>query len=249
MPYSGILRGRRLMAGRLSVRTVRSMLDSQDGRSNGDFFDLTFVDHREAADDAVDRGGKDVDAADDEHVVETAEDATLQARKRPPARARRRGEARTVAGTETDHGRADAPEVGEDELAVARGPSGHRVNDLGDELGLADVEPLLLDAFVAVGAVLGHARMIVRPCVPPRLDARSYRRDAGARLACVDGDPHASLREVLAALARHLDQVERVGWRAHEHSRAERLHPGQSRRRVLPAAGDRERAETGLDAG
>src|SRR2546425_1604546 len=41
MPYSGILRGRRLMAGRLSVRTVRSMLDSQDGRSNGDFFDLT----------------------------------------------------------------------------------------------------------------------------------------------------------------------------------------------------------------
>src|SRR2546422_4479783 len=41
MPYSGILRGRRLMAGRLSVRTVRSMLDSQNGRSNGDFFDLT----------------------------------------------------------------------------------------------------------------------------------------------------------------------------------------------------------------
>src|SRR2546428_2831455 len=41
MPYSGILRGRRLMAGRLSVRTVRSMRDSQDGRSNGDFFDLT----------------------------------------------------------------------------------------------------------------------------------------------------------------------------------------------------------------
>src|SRR2546429_5222105 len=41
MPYSGILRGRRLMAGRLSVRTVRSMLDSQDRRSNGDFFDLT----------------------------------------------------------------------------------------------------------------------------------------------------------------------------------------------------------------
>src|SRR5213592_235362 len=41
MPYSEILRGRRLMAGRLSVRTVRSMLDSQDGRSNGDFFDLT----------------------------------------------------------------------------------------------------------------------------------------------------------------------------------------------------------------
>src|SRR5437867_9706139 len=226
MPYSGILRGRRLMAGRLSVRTVRSMLDSQDGRANGDFFDLTthhderraadaasapgledgvparaarsaahdaarlelvagqpvrrygsdleadadglaqrllhaahaggvleldqhadlvdlavaehfdleFVDHREAADDALDRRGKDVDAADDEHVVEPAEDATLQERKRPPARARRRGEARTVAGTETDHGRADAPEVGEDELAVARGPSGHRVNDLGDEL-------------------------------------------------------------------------------------------------------------------
>src|SRR2546428_8400968 len=41
MPYSGILRGRRLTAARLFVRTVRSMLDSQDGRSNGDFFDLT----------------------------------------------------------------------------------------------------------------------------------------------------------------------------------------------------------------
>src|SRR5712692_9199242 len=242
------------LGGRLSVRTVLSMLDSQDSRSNGDFFDLTtHHDERlaahavsehgledavaaraarsaahDAADDALDRRGKDVAAADDEHVVEPAEDATLQVPERPPARAWCRGEARTVAGTETDHGRADAPEVGEDELAVARGPSGRRVDDLDDELGLADVEPRLLDAFVAVGADLGHARMIVRPRAPPRLDARSYRRDAGARLACVDGEPHASLRQVLAALARHLDQVERVGRRAHEHSRAERLHPGQS---------------------
>src|SRR2546425_1132449 len=52
-------------------------------------FDLEFVDHREAADDALDRRGKDVDAADDEHVVEPAEGATLPAPARPPARARR----------------------------------------------------------------------------------------------------------------------------------------------------------------
>src|SRR2546429_5574015 len=57
MPYSGILRGRRLMAGRLSVRTVRSMLDSQDGRSNGDFFDLTTHHDKHLATHAVSAHG------------------------------------------------------------------------------------------------------------------------------------------------------------------------------------------------
>src|SRR5207244_11217538 len=88
--------------------------------------DLELVDGREAADHTLERGRKDVHAADDEQIVEPAEDAALQAHERPPARARRRGHADTVAGTVTDHGRADASEVGEDELAVPRGASGRR---------------------------------------------------------------------------------------------------------------------------
>src|SRR3989475_9679545 len=115
-----------------------------------------------------------------------------QAHERPPARARRRGHAGAVAGTVTDHGRADASEVGEDELAVPRGASGRRVDHLGDELGLVDVEPRLLGALVAIGADLGHPRMIVRPRAPPRLDAGAHRGDGRARLAGVNGDPHAS---------------------------------------------------------
>src|SRR5213079_3060832 len=51
------------------------------------------------------------------------------------------------------------------------------------------------------------------------------------------------LGRILAALAGHLDQMERIRGRAHERGRAERLHPSEPRRRVLPAARDRERAE------
>src|SRR5438093_94598 len=45
------------------------------------------------------------------------------------------------------------------------------------------------------------------------------------------------------AVARHLDQVQRVGRRAHEHGRAERLHGVKPRRRILAAPGNRERPE------
>src|SRR2546428_13314790 len=65
MPCSGILRGRRLMAGRrLSVSTVLSMLDTQDSRSNGDIFDLTtHHDERLAAHAVSARGLEDAVAA------------------------------------------------------------------------------------------------------------------------------------------------------------------------------------------
>src|SRR3989442_1228886 len=103
--------------------------------------------------------------------------------------------------------------------------------------------PPLLGPLGAIAADLAPPRMIVRPRAPPRLDAGAHRGDGRARLAGVNGDPHASLGGILAALARHLDQVERVGRRAHEHGRTERLHPGEPRRGVLAAAGDRERPE------
>src|SRR5438094_425227 len=205
--------------------------------------DLKLVDRRKAPDDTLDRRGKDVHAPDDEHVVEPAEDAAAEPHERAAARTRRRDDPHAVAGAVADHGRADAPEVGEDEPAVLRGPSGPPVDDLRDELGLVDMKPGLLGALVAVGTDLGHARMIVRPRAPPCLDACAHRGNGGARLARVDGESHAPLGEVLAALARHLDQVERVGRRAHEHGRPERLHPGEPRRGVLAAAGNCERPQ------
>src|SRR5438094_45967 len=143
------------------------------------------------------------------------------------------------------HGRSAARRAPHDaaclELVARQAARGH-----GRDLE-ADAERLaerLLDRTHAGGVLeLGHPRMIVRPRAPPRLDAGAHRGDGRARLAGVNGDPHASLGGILATLARHLDQVERVGRRAHEHGRTERLHPGEPRRGVLAAAGDRERPE------
>src|SRR5438552_2399816 len=106
--------------------------------------DLELVDRREAADDTLDRRRKDVHAADDEHIVEPAEDAALQAHERPPARARRRGHAGAVAGTVTDHGRTERLHPGEPRRGVlaAAGdrerPEGARALEARPE---ADEEP------------------------------------------------------------------------------------------------------------
>src|SRR5215510_5764155 len=50
--------------------------------------DLELVDGREAPHDALDGRGEHVDAPDDQHVVEGAENAALEPSERPAARAR-----------------------------------------------------------------------------------------------------------------------------------------------------------------
>src|SRR5436309_9547983 len=73
-------------------------------------FDLELVDRREAPHDALDRPREHVDAADDEHVVESPEDAALQTTECATARARRRGQTYVVTGAVPDDPRADTPE-------------------------------------------------------------------------------------------------------------------------------------------
>ena len=148
-----------------------------------------------------------------------------------------------VARPVSDGGRADPPEICQDELAFTRRSGRHRVDHLGDELRLVDVEPAPLDALVAIGAHLGHAAVVVSSGAPGPLDTGAHRRNPGARLARVHRDPHRQPPQVDTALARDLGQVKGVGRRADEDRRTEGFHRGQPRRRVLAAAGDRQRSE------
>src|SRR5713101_721858 len=205
--------------------------------------DLELIDRRETPHDPLDRGREHVDATDDEHVVEAPEDAALQAAEGATARTGRLGQTHVVARAIPDDRRAHTPKIRQDELAVTGGRGRCRVDHLDDELRFVDVESSLLGALVAVGAHLGHTAMVEGARAPAVLDPGAHRRDPGPRLAGVQGDPHRQLREVDAALPRDLREVKGVGRRAHEHRRAEGLHPGQPRRRVLATAGNRQCAE------
>src|SRR2546428_102662 len=88
--------------------------------------DLELVDRGEASYDPLDRGREDVDAADNEHVVEPAEDAALQAPERPPARAAPRPQTHAVARAVSHDRRAHPPEIRQDQPALARRRRRHR---------------------------------------------------------------------------------------------------------------------------
>src|SRR5439155_1932027 len=111
--------------------------------------DLELLDGREAPHDVLDSGRKDVHAAQDQHVVEAAEDAALEPPERPAARAGAVGEAHAVAGAVADHRRAEAPEVRQHQLALAYRRARRRIQHLGDELRLVDVQAGLRRALVA----------------------------------------------------------------------------------------------------
>ena len=152
-------------------------------------------------------------------------------------------DAHPIAGPIAHERRAEPPEVGQDQLARGRKPAGGRIDHLGDELALVDVEPGLGAALVAVRAHLGHARVVVGPRAPRRLQARAHRRDPRAGLPSVHGGADPRLREVDAALARQLGQVEGVRGRTAHRGGAERLDGGEALRRVLPAPGNRQAPE------
>ena len=113
------------------------------------------------------------------------------------------------------------------------------------------MEPGPRRALEAVGAHLGHPRVVVRPGAPGRLDAGAHRGNARARLARVDRAADAERVQGDAALARHLGQVQRVGGRAADGRRAEALDGGEPLGRVLSAARNGQRAEgaRALEAG
>jgi hypothetical protein len=172
-------------------------------------------------------------------------------RARPPPRAGGGPPTHPVAGPVAEQRGAHAAQVGQDQLALVRGASGDRVEDLGDELGLVHVQAGLRRALEAVGAHLGHARVIVGPGPPRRLDAGPHRGNPGPRLSRVDGRADAQAREHDPSLGRDLGQVERVGRRAADRGDPQALDRGQALRAVLAAAGDGERPERAhaLEAG
>jgi hypothetical protein len=100
------------------------------------------------------------------------------------------------------------------------------------------VQARLRLALVAVGSHLGHAGVVEGPGPPALLDPGAHSRDPGPGLAGVHRGAHAELAQVAATLAGHLQEMERVGRRAHQGGGPELVHPAQARRRVLAAARD-----------
>src|SRR6266576_1718984 len=92
--------------------------------------------------DALDLGGIQVDAADDEHVV-AASAHRAHPGQRAPARARLQRERRDVAGAVAQQRQRLLRERGEHQFAVASGwqrRTGDGVDDLDEEVVLVDVE-------------------------------------------------------------------------------------------------------------
>ncbi len=65
-------------------------------------------------------------------------------------------------------------------------------------------------ALEAVGAHLGHARVVIGPGAPRRLDAGTHRGDPRPGLARVHGGAHAEARQRDPPLLRQLGQMQRV---------------------------------------
>ena len=84
-----------------------------------------FRDFREPPDDGLDRGGEHVVPADDEHVVDPAQNTALQPREPPPAGAPAARHPHAVPGAVTDQRAAPAAEVRQDQLAL-RAPRAFR---------------------------------------------------------------------------------------------------------------------------
>src|SRR5205085_11257630 len=93
-------------------------------------FDQELDDLRIAPDDVLDLRRVEVHTADREHVIDAAQDPASQLQEAAAAGARVRRQLDAVAGSIAHQGRAPAPEVGGDQLALV---------DLEDELGLNQV--------------------------------------------------------------------------------------------------------------
>ena len=158
---------------------------------------------RELVHDLADRRREDVHAADDEHVVGTADAADPQAG--PAAGARARPGDDVVSRPEADERGCAMLEVREDELAFGSVVQLARLARLGiDELHVheavrAEVHPVLLLALaeerradVADAHCLGHLR------APALLELGAEGRLAAARLSRDEDAPDARLAQVVA---------------------------------------------------
>ena len=187
---------------------------------------------------------------DDDHVVAARVDAR-DAADGAPAGARRRLDAREVARAVADHRAAGAVERRENELArlaVGQRLERVRVDDLGVEVVLEDVQARAVDAVAADAGAgdLGEAVDVVRDEAGGLLDLAAHLLGPG--LGAEEAVPERHLlAEVDALLLPLVEDVQKVGRRARDRRDAEVLH--QHDLAVGVAAGDREDgAAVGLGA-
>jgi len=129
--------------------------------------------------DVLDLGGEDVDAVDDDHVVDPPGDAA-HPRQLPAAGTIAFHDSRDVARPVADEGEALLRDRREDELALlagGQGLRGLRVDDLHDEVVLADVEAVPLGAFEGDAGAheLGEAVVVVGLEMQAALDLVAHR--------------------------------------------------------------------------
>src|SRR5439155_20987936 len=102
--------------------------------------DHKLVDRVEPPNDVLDGARKEVHPADDQHVVNAADDPALQAMKRAAAAARLAGESDPVARSVPNVRMREAAKGGDDELTFIARLAGLRVEHLEETLGFVEMD-------------------------------------------------------------------------------------------------------------
>ena len=183
---------------------------------------------REFVDDFAHRGGKDIDAAHDQHVV-GAPDAA-DPRRGASAGATADAHAHVVAGAEAQQRRRAVDEMGQHEFAL--GPVGDRLRRAGlridqldmDEAAAAEMHALLFLALAPEGnGDVADAHRLDDARAPGRFELGPHRRLTAAGLARHHHPFHARLDEVHAALARPFGEMQRIGGRQRHRGRFQKI--------------------------
>src|SRR3954470_9297500 len=172
--------------------------------------DAELADALVLAQDLLDRRREDVHPADDDHVVAAPEDALRQPAAGMARAAVDRVGLDDVARAVADDRAAGAREGGGDELAgraVGDGLASLGVEDLRDELSLAQVHPAAAVARVRERPHLREARVVETARAPTELDLPADRGDRPARLAGAHDALDRRQRVGEAALLGHAREV------------------------------------------
>ncbi len=183
---------------------------------------------REFVDNLAHSGGKDIDAAHDQHVV-GAPDAAGP-RRGASAGATADAHAHVVAGAEAQQRRRAVDEMGQHELAfgaVDDRPrrAGLRIDQLEmDEAAAAKMHALLFLALAPEGnGNVADAHRLDDARAPGRFELGPHRRLPAAGLARHHHPFHARLGEVHAALARPFGEMQRIGRRQRHRGRLQKI--------------------------
>ena len=131
------------------------------------------------------------------------------------------------------------------QLALLGGMAGRDGNELGDEMGLVDVEAAAIGVGESPRADFGRAAVIEDASAPGRFDALARGRHAAAGLAGDDDFVDRSCGQVDLMLGRHFGQPQCVGRRAEQRGDAGAADQFDASEAAEAAAGDDERAAGG----